>query len=474
MEEKKTSKKKNIIIFGVLLIAIAITAIVLIGIKKKTKDNSPSESETTEEDTTDVQTTAEETITEEITEAATEKEYEYLIENVDIGYDNVLYVYSDDIFIVEINGVYRFVDKKGNSVINADYDSYSVKENFIHLVEKDKNDWELRDKNLNLIYKNVDYPGYYFVSYSDNILQMQTVREDYTTITNFFGNNVYDNIYLKITDDGVEKFASFSRDNIEGYIKSGGYFDGRFLVRSDELYLEDNKERMPLYVTIDGKLESYISEGSIGFIPRYIRDDKNTHLVLVNKVSDGEQHSFLFEDMYIFDRKTNTVIPDSNINIKSYLGNEYEFYVMDITEDYFIAELTNEEPERIKYVIFDKYTGKFMYEFKGNIYYDYDSDIWLVQNEDGKLGLMHKSGTMITDWYYDCSKYNGNVALVKKTGESPISVIGLEMKDDKYNVIEYSSNMYTGTSVNYSKIGDYFWIKNGDNRQLVTVKKRAE
>lgn len=295
----------------------------------------------------------------------------------------------------------------------------------------------------------------------------------YTSDMNRYDNKVYDDVFLKITDDGVEKFASFSRDNIDDYVISGGYYDGRFLVFTDEVYLEDNKERVPLYVTVDGKLESYFSEGCIGYIPLYVCDDKNTHLVLVNKVPDGE-HGFWYEEMYIFDRKTNIVVPDSNIYLKSYLGNEYKYFVMESTEDYFIAKLTNKEPERIKYVMFDKYTGKFMYEFKGNVYYDYDSDIWLVQNEDEKWGLMHKNGTMITDWYYDCSRYNGNIALIKKTEESPISVIGLEMKDDKYNIIEYSSNMYTGTSVNYSKIGDYFWIKNGDNRQLVTVKKRAE
>lgn len=371
-------------------------------------------------------------------------------------------------FAIDVGEGFQFVDAEGNPCLKDLYKFYEDSEKSeVFLMKKVNNDyWEIRDYNLNLIYENIEYKDYLFGSFDGEIINFVKIREDYTSKQ----GDVCDDVFLKKTENGFVKFASFSRDDIKGYVHSGDFYNGKFLIKSDAAYQVNGIDRAPLYISPEGEFEYYAYEEYISVIPRYIGGDSTTGLVLVNPVY-GEKYTYRPSTVMIFDRDTDTIVPNSLIILTPYYEEYYNWSIYDFTNDFVLAKIKKEETGEVKYVAFDKYTGKFVYEIKADIYFDYDTDIWLIENDDGQWALMHKNGTIITDWYYDCSGFNGNVALVKKTEESPITVIGLELDNGKYNVIDYSSNYYYGDRASYSGVGNYFNITNGDDSQLVCVRR---
>lgn len=488
MEEKKKNKKVILIILMLVIIIAIIVAILISGkqkkagvpsiIKKETTENTTADNPTTEESTTEESTTeaprTEAPTTEEQTaeEPATDEVVEYIIENFDIGGKKVSSVISEKVFAIDVGEGFQFVDAEGNLWINGIYTYFTKdkEDGIIRMYEGDNDYWEMRDFNLSLIYENKDYKDYSYVSYNGDIIHLTKKREDYYSNM----GTVYDDMYLTKMGDEFIEYTYFSRDSISDYVRSGGFYNNKLLVIIDEMYLDKGINRVPLYITPAGKLEWYAFEGYISVVPRYIVGDSTTGLVLVNPIPEekiGNKYTFVRENVQIFDRDTDSIVPDSMIILTPYFEEYYNNLVYDFTNDLILAKLTKKETGEVKYVAFDKYTGKFVYEIKADIYYDYDTDIWLIENADGQWALMHKNGTIITDWYYDCSGFNGNVALVKKTEESPITVIGLELDNGKYNVIDYSSNYYYGDRASYSGVGNYFNITNGDDSQLVCVRR---
>ena len=273
---------------------------------------------------------------------------------------------------------------------------------------------------------------------------------------------VYDDIFFKKTDDGFTQLAKFSRDSITGYVSSGSYYDNKFLVITEEVYYENGSVRKPLYITLDGGFESYTYSPYVGFCPINVFDDKE-HYVLLHGYLDEVIGGKYVKDgcIYIYNRSNNKFVGDLGID-----GLYSDIIILGYTKDYIIVK------ERAKTVVLSKYTGKCVYEIDGYLDYGYDTDIWVI-NKDGRYALMKKDGKIISDWYYDCSGYNGDIALVKKTEESPITVVEIEEENGEYTVVEYVTNYY-GSDVSYSGIENYFYTNaNAFDNQLVVVNKNS-
>ena len=71
---------------------------------------------------------------------------------------------------------------------------------------------------------------------------------------------------------------------------------------------------------------------------------------------------------------------NSPINFEEY----YNWAIYDFTNDFVLAKIKKKETGEVKYVAFDKYTGKFVYEIKADIYFDYDTCHKRKYRKDGK------------------------------------------------------------------------------------------